>query len=192
MGSDLHRGQRGAGPRSGTQRGFTATELLIVIAIAAILASIAAPSMVRIMQTNRVATEATQFVSDLQYARSEAIRQGGNVTICPSTTGSSCTGGLNWQIGWIMFSDPNASRTFDSGEMLIRHQPGWTGTDTMTASATALGTLSFSRDGFLIGVPASGRFVLATTPAVATLTRCVLVNVTGRQQVVPVNGGSCP
>ena len=178
--------------RTGAQRGFTATELIIVIAIVAVLAAIASPSLVRIMQTNRIATEATQFVGDLQYARSEAIRQGGNVTLCPSTTGSSCTGGLAWQSGWIMFSDPNANRALDSGEMLIRHQPGWAGTDTMTASADELGTLSFSRDGFLIGLPASGRFVLTTTPEDATLTRCVLVNVTGRQQVVPVNGGTCP
>ena len=185
-------GRRGTGPRLRGQGGFTATELIIVIAIMAILTAFASPSLVRIVQANRIATEATQFVSDLQYARSEAIRQGGNVTLCPSTTGTECTGGLAWQDGWIMFGDPNANRVFDSGEMLIRHQPGWTGTDTMTASAAGLGTLSFSRDGFLIGLPASGRFVLATTPEVAALTRCVLVNVTGRQQVVSVNGGSCP
>lgn len=91
-----------------------------------------------------------------------------------------------------MFSDPNASRTYDVGEMLIRHQPAWSGTNTLTASATGLSTLSYSRDGLLVGLPANGRFVLEVAPADAGLTRCILVNITGRQQVVPVNGGTCP
>lgn len=189
----LRRHGAGAPERSGqAQAGFTLTELIIVIGIVAILMAIASPSFERIMKTNRIATEATQFVGDLQYARSEAIRQGGPVTLCPSTTGTSCTGGLNWHDGWILFSDPDASRTVDSGEMLLRHQPPLGGTNTLTASATGLSTLSFSRDGFLVGLPAGGRFVLSATPVDAVLTRCILVNITGRQQVVPVNGGSCP
>jgi len=185
-------GHRGAGHRAGIQVGFTLTELVIVIALAAILVSIASPSLVRVMQINRIATQTTLFVGDLQYARSEAIRQGGTVTLCPSSNGSSCTGGLAWQGGWLIFSDPNANRAFDSGEMLIRHQAAWTGTDSLTGSAAGLTTLSFSRDGFLIGLPAAGRLVLSTSPADAALTRCILLNVTGRQQVVPTNAGTCP
>ena len=58
----------------GRTRGFTLTELLIVIAIAAILAAVAVPSFKTTIRNMSVRSAADNLVVDIQYARSEAIR----------------------------------------------------------------------------------------------------------------------
>lgn len=181
----------GAGRPRRSTAGFTLTELIIVISIVAVMVAFATPSLVQVMNANRVATEASGFVADLHYARSEAVRQGVNVTLCPSTNGTQCAGGQTWHGGWIIFADPNANRSVDSGEMLIRRQPAWTGSDTLTAQNAATESLSFSRDGFLIGLTTQGQLNLRTAPVQTQLTRCIRLTIAGRQQVVPYDGTAC-
>jgi type IV fimbrial biogenesis protein FimT len=84
-------------PRHTANRAFagvTLVELLVVIAIAAVLFGIAVPSLQASMQANRVDTAANQFVAMLAMARSEAVKQGGNVVVA-STAGTNWGGG-----GW--------------------------------------------------------------------------------------------
>ena len=62
-------------------RGFTAIELMVTIGIAAILAALAAPSFTGLMERWRVRQAAEGLQSTLYYARSEAIKRGGNVVM---------------------------------------------------------------------------------------------------------------
>jgi prepilin-type N-terminal cleavage/methylation domain-containing protein len=71
-------------------RGFTLVELMVVVAIAAILALIAAPSFTETINRTRRKTYANQLFEDLAFARSEAIKRGVPVTVCPSTDGANC------------------------------------------------------------------------------------------------------
>lgn len=92
-------------PRIGHQTGFTLIELLVAIAVLVILATVAVPSFTAVIRSNRAASEANQVLSIITLARSEAIRRNRTVTICPSTDGSSCTGGTSWTDGVIVFAD---------------------------------------------------------------------------------------
>ncbi|MDR1855269.1 MAG: GspH/FimT family pseudopilin [Azoarcus sp.] len=69
------------------QRGFSLHELLIVLIIAAIFASIAAPGFTVLMQKNRIATATSDISGALSYIRSEAIRRGQTVALCPNAAG---------------------------------------------------------------------------------------------------------
>ena len=81
------------------QRGFTLIELMVVVAITAILLAIAAPSFTDLIARRRVEGVATEVNTDLQYARTEAVSRGANVSLfVPSggtsycvTTGTDCS-----------------------------------------------------------------------------------------------------
>ncbi|MBF0108254.1 MAG: GspH/FimT family pseudopilin [Magnetococcales bacterium] len=79
--------------------GYTLIELLIVLAIVAILVSSASPFLTSILNDNRLASQFNQLLGSLQFARAEAIRRQTSVTVCSSSDGASCGG--NWEDGWI-------------------------------------------------------------------------------------------
>ena len=57
-----------------SSRGVTAIELATVIAILAILSALAGPSFVNLIRSNNVSSVVNTFMSDMRFARSEAIR----------------------------------------------------------------------------------------------------------------------
>lgn len=72
------------------RNGFTLIELMVVIAIVAILSSIGYPSFRELMLNNRMTSDANALQGALQFARSEAATQRRTMTVCPSTDGATC------------------------------------------------------------------------------------------------------
>src|ERR1700730_4240954 len=107
--------------------GFTLVEMAVVMTIVAILVGIAAPSFRSVTTTNRISGEINGLLGDMQYARSEALKEGQIVTICSSTDGINC-GTAPWDQGWFIFSDPLGAKT---GGQALRIQKGFMGGDTL-------------------------------------------------------------
>lgn len=93
------------------QSGVTLVELLIVIAIAAILASLAGPSFSDFINRTRQNSVVSQLVSDLNRARSEAIKRNTPVLLCVRSTDSACGTTTNWQNGWLICVGSTACTT---------------------------------------------------------------------------------
>ena len=72
-------------PLSRGQQGFTAIELMVVVSIVAILAALAAPSFTPLIERWRVRSAIEHLTSTLYFARSEAIKRGGGITIDASS-----------------------------------------------------------------------------------------------------------
>lgn len=172
-------------------RGVSLIELMITVAILAILAMVAVPSFVTTLQGARISNGVNAMVGDLQLARSEAIQRGLPVTVCASSDGNACSQRNTWQDGWIVFADDNASGVRDNGEAVVRVRRALPGGDSFTAAPDAT-AITYGRDGFARNLNAGGvTLALQTVPANATLTRCVAVSQVGRQIVVSSGVGQC-
>lgn len=175
-------------------RGFTLVELLVSIAILAVLTGIGVPSYQYIANSSRISSEINALLGDMQYARAEAIKEGQTVTVCSSTTGASCnTSGVTaWQGGWIVFSDPNGNGTVDTGEPILRKQASFSGYDTFV-SDNSVGAIKFNRDGFITGLPAT-TVTLTLKPLntpTSSWTRCLAIGLIGRLTVQQSGTGNC-
>ncbi|HJW01959.1 MAG TPA: GspH/FimT family pseudopilin, partial [Azospira sp.] len=65
-------------------KGFSLIELMVTLSVLAIVLVIAAPSFGNFVLSQRVKTASFDVVASLSFARSEAIKQNGNVTIAPT------------------------------------------------------------------------------------------------------------
>lgn len=122
------------------QAGVTMVELMIVVAIAAILATIAAPSFSDFINNTRLTSIMTQLTGDLNRARSEAIKRNSWVMVCARSTNTAC--GTNWGNGWLVCQDSEPDGACDAGTTAspnpITVHPALNSTLTLTGSAASI------------------------------------------------------
>jgi len=170
-------------------------ELMVTIAIAAILIAIAVPSFTGTIASNRLTSNANQFLSALSYARSEAIKRGLQVTIL--NRGAS----NQWESGWDTFVDLNGNNAFDDNGDTNLCQAG---EDCMLRSYDALpasftfrsnGTSFQSYAAYLAnGSIKNGNgvtYTLCSSTGTAMPQRSIVISNTGRPRV-SVTTGACP
>jgi type IV fimbrial biogenesis protein FimT len=98
------------------ERGFTLVELMVAVAVAAIVAAFAAPSLRTFMQHNRVAAQSNSVMADLQFARGQAVSTHSYVSVCPlaAAGGTTCdTADGNYDQGWIVFATTAPGAAYD-------------------------------------------------------------------------------
>jgi type IV fimbrial biogenesis protein FimT len=163
------------------QKGFSLMELLVVSTIVAILLGIGVPSYRYVGNQNRMSAEVNSLLGDLQYARSEALREGQQVTACVSTNGTACTGGTAWGRGWVVYSNPNGVANPPAGSVL-RIRTTFIGTvpDGLAAN-NAVSSVTFNREGFATTVAGfvTTKFTLTEQTNNNGYTRCLLLGPVG-------------
>jgi prepilin-type N-terminal cleavage/methylation domain-containing protein len=103
--------------------GFTMIELMVVIALAGVLLALVAPNFIATLAKNRFEGAVNEMVTDLQYARSEAVARNAEVTFavgatrtcytisaagaCNCTASPVCSGGPV-EIKTVQFADSGA------------------------------------------------------------------------------------
>jgi type IV fimbrial biogenesis protein FimT len=177
--------------RSDSVKGFTLVELLVTISVAMILLAVAVPRFREMLAGYQLNTQANDFISNSNFAKSEAIRLGRRVTLCPSTNGADCAA-VDWEQGWIIFDDPDNDATRDAGETLLAVHAALPAGATMTGNANVDSYISFTADG-------TARLMNSTAFQSGTVTLCqqnralgyaIVLSSTGRVRVDTVN--NCP
>jgi type IV fimbrial biogenesis protein FimT len=139
-------------------RGFTVVELMVTVAVVAVLAAIALPNFRDFIRRNNVSTQTSNLFGDLQLARSQAISRRGVVALCPraltatpgDTTCASST--AVFDNGWLVYTNPvssaSAPYTASSSQSLLHLNES---PDAVSIRADTAGTLSFDPRGQLRG-----------------------------------------
>lgn len=86
-------------------RGFTLVELMIVLAIIAIIGSMVLPAFRDMVDGNRLMTSANDIVTTFHQARSEAIKQSKAASIVACKPDCGTSGTQSWDNGWQIIVD---------------------------------------------------------------------------------------
>ncbi len=99
-------------------RGVTVFELLVVLAIAAVLGSLAAPSMLSLVQQQRATAAINAITGLVQQARHAAATYRVTVTLCAASK-NTCLGRDQWHQGVVVFADHNGNGSIERDETVF-------------------------------------------------------------------------
>ena len=156
------------------QRGLTLIEMLIALAVAAVLYGIAAPNLTALLQRMASESAARQLFATLNMARTQALTRRQTVIVCPGR--GFCSGDGRWEAGYMVGIDANRNDPLDAGEPVL-----WKG-----AAATRVRILSNTgrpRVRYLPSGRASGSnatFRVCPLRPVVGATRTLVISNTGR------------
>jgi type IV fimbrial biogenesis protein FimT len=135
------------GPGRRGSRGFTLMELMIVLAIAAVVLALGTPNFNEFRRNNRLTSTANDFLASVQLARGEAIKRQRIVSLCasnnPRAANPACSTGAF--AGWIVFEDANGDCSRTNTEPVLR---GEGPVDTAITAASDGFCASFAPTGF--------------------------------------------
>lgn len=129
-------------PQSGSlQRGVTLIELMITVAILAIVTMIAAPALQTTLSTRAVSSSSEDLSSAMRLARSEAMKRGLPVAVCavsdPNDSAASCLTDGDWSTGWVVFLDRDASGSIGAADSIVKVYSPERGVASITATAAS-------------------------------------------------------
>lgn len=179
-------------------KGVTLIELLVTLAIIAVVTMIGAPSFNGAVRSTRLATSVNEFVTGLSLARSEAIKRNQRVVIRKN---ENCAKQPNcqWEDGWVVFMDtdgdnkpsPTAADCAAGADCILQLHNALTSTYTLRFKASGVGLdkdnfIRYSPDG---GISANGTFYLCdnsdgnNAPNPPYTAKLIIVNTIGRPRL---------
>ena len=165
--------------------GFTLIELVVTIAIAAVLAALAVPSFIQYQRNSELTSLTNSLLAAVNAAKGEAMKTGKNAFVIPKGSG--------WNSGWIVYVDMNRDNSYTEGaDIAVQTQDALKAYFSITGNSIAAGStpyIKFDNSGYSVdtsaaAAPVALSLTIARTdvPSTSALeeTRRVVVARTGR------------
>jgi type IV fimbrial biogenesis protein FimT len=170
------------GIRRRLEDGVTLIELVVTLALLAVLVALAVPSFSDAGLPSQLRAVADKLVGAVQFARSEAIKRDTTVVLCASADGQTCdAGATNWNEGWIVTSGGLPAP-------LLTEPAAPNGYHVTPAAGSA--AISFQSSG--LGATPESFTLCRSTPRPGTQERVVTISAVGRPSVQTTTNGVCP
>ena len=164
------------------QKGYTLLELLITLALTAVLLQMAIPGMRALLAGQRASAASNAIIAAIALARSSAIVHRNHVVVCPRQSSQRCGGRADWANGALIFADTDGNRRFDAGELLYGSLPAF-------ESGASLVWRSFRNRSYLLFTPAgvtdwqNGHFQYCPADGNPRFARQIIINAVGRTRL---------
>ncbi len=189
-------------PRLSTARssliGFTLVELMVVVAISAILVSMAVPMFTDYVARQAINAQVSALATSIRVARSESLKRSMPVTLCPSSNPDavvpSCAGAADasrgWATGWLMFTDYGIRGSLEANsDTVITRQSAFTNSGGIIPSAGNNYTLTFLPNGLALAQQGGFVFKPKSDPDDTSMQKVICVNAQGSTRTA--KGGNC-
>ena len=160
-------------------QGFTLIELMVVIALIAIIASLAAPDFQRMIARQKLNVTASDLLVSVMQARGEAIKNNRQAIVQPLVS-------TDWSRGWRVYVDMNNDKAYTEGtDTLITsvREADSSVLQYQVARNPSVGNLiGFDASGFVLGADA-GRVVFSSSILGTSYRKGVVISRTGRGRI---------
>lgn len=174
--------------------GHSLVELLAVVCLMGVLATLAAPAMSSIIGSIQLASTTNGLFSHILLARNEAIKRNSRVALCKSADGISCAAAGGWEQGWIVFHDANNSGTREETETIMQRELALPASLRLTGNLNVAHYVSFASTGaakLVGGGFQAGTLTVCQYSADGSTARQIVLNAAGRPRVQKGSAASC-
>ncbi len=157
------------------QFGVTLIEMMITLAIAAILLTLVAPNVQSILTRNKITAEINEMSGLLRFARYTAIDQQIDTIVCPTTDFTTCSN--DWNSPKMVFVDANANNGKDAAEPILASSQAISATNTVTST---IDSIEFIDSGVTV---AASTILICPNTKDAKFARALFVTLQGRTRI---------
>ena len=175
-------------------RGHSLIELLTVVCLMGVLATVAVPAMSSMMGSLQLTSTTNGFFSHILLARSEAIKRNSRVALCKSSDGISCAAAGGWEQGWIVFHDVNNNGSREDTEPIMQRELALPASLRLTGNLNVAHYVSFASTGaakLVGGGFQAGTLTVCQYSAGGSMVRQIVLNAAGRPRVQKGSAVSC-
>ena len=146
--------------------GISIVELVVSLAVVAILATTGVPAFSSFVQSNRLNESSFDMLATINLARTEAVKRRTRVLLCrsadPTLSTPSCGGSANtWTTGWLVFASGDSNSTYDAGtDSLLGIGLVDSSNVTVITNGTSNNNLEYNSDGTTNESGGTARFAL--------------------------------
>jgi len=146
--------------------GISIVELVVSLAVVAILATTGVPAFSSFVQSNRLNESSFDVLATINLARTEAVKRRTRVLLCrsadPTLPTPSCGGSANtWTTGWLVFASGDSNSTYEAGtDTLLGIGLVDSSNVTVITNGTSNNNLEYNSDGTTNEGGGTARFAL--------------------------------